>query len=88
MANPFDDFRDSPTAPARRVFIITPHDTQPLPVATKAIRADGAGVIVLRPIGSSADIPHPVLPGERIDVCASHVRATGTSGQSVIIGYA
>ncbi|MGC6401649.1 spike base protein, RCAP_Rcc01079 family [Sphingomonas sp. FW199] len=88
MVNPFDDFRDSPTAPARRAFVIVPSDSDPLPLVTKAIRADGNGVITLRPVGSTVEVAHPVLGGERIDVRTSHVRATGTTGQTIIIGYA
>lgn len=86
MSDPI--FTDSPSAPARRCFVVTPHDSQPLPYIAKALRADGAGSITFRPIGQDQDVSHPVLAGERIDVHASHVRATGTTGQTVIVGYA
>lgn len=88
MSNPFSDVVDSPSSPARRCFVVTPHDSNALPFVTKALRADGNGVITFRPIGQETDISHPVLAGERIDVCATHVRLTGTSGQTAIVGYA
>ncbi|MDZ7893622.1 MAG: hypothetical protein U5M50_00925 [Sphingobium sp.] len=70
------------------VFVITPDDDDPLPFVTKSIRAGGDGVITLRAVDSEVDVAHPVFDGERIDVRTSHVRATGTSGQTTIIGYA
>lgn len=88
MSDNFTSFDDNPSAPARRCFVITPHDSNALTHVTKAIRADGNGVVTFRPVGQSQDVTHPVLAGERIDVRASHVRATGTSGQTVLIGYA
>lgn len=86
-----DNFRnhgDAVSSPARRCFVITPNDVEPLPFVTKSIRADGDGVITLRAIDSEVDVAHPVISGERIDVRISHVRAAGTSGQTIIIGYA
>lgn len=88
MSDNFNSFEDSPSAPARRCFVITAHDSNALPHVTKAIRADGNGVITFRPVGQAQDVAHPVLAGERIDVRASHVRLTGTTGQTVLIGYA
>lgn len=88
MSDPFDTFGDSPDSPALRCFVIVPHDSDALPFVTKAIRADAAGTIRFRPVGQNEDVTHPVLAGERIDVRASHVRATGTTGQTSIIGYA
>jgi hypothetical protein len=88
MANPFDGFSDSPSSPAQRCFVVTPNDSDALPFVTKALRADLAGIITFRPAGQSQDVAHPVQAGERIDVRARHVRAMGTSGQTVIVGYA
>lgn len=88
MSDSFESFGDSPSSPAQRCFAITPHDSNALPAVTKAIRADGAGAIRFRPVGQDQDVTHPVLAGERIDVRATHVRTTGTTGQTTIIGYA
>ena len=74
MADLFESFGDNPSGPARRCFVVTPHNSNALPYVTKAIRADGNGTITFRPVGQSEDIAHPVLAGERIDVHATHVR--------------
>ena len=76
------------SSPARRCFVITPHDIDEQPVIMKAIRADGDGVITFRAVDETTDTAHPVIAGERIDVRITHVRATGTTGQTTIIGYA
>lgn len=88
MADNFSMYTDSVTSPARRCFTITPHDTNELAILPKAIRAPSDGVIALRAVGSDADVLHPVLAGERIDVRAQYVRATGTTVTGTIIGYA
>ncbi|KEZ15286.1 hypothetical protein CP98_04522 [Sphingobium yanoikuyae] len=77
---------DSPIAPARRCYVVTPHDSNPLPFISKALRAGGDGTITLRTVESDADVLHPVRNGERIDVRASYVRATGTNVS--VIAYA
>lgn len=84
----FDNENDQSSGPASRCFVITPHATNPLPLLTKAIRAPSDGVIRLRPFGSEADVDHPVLAGERIDMRISHVRVAGTTVTGTIIGYA
>lgn len=79
-------FRTGPMGPAVHCFTITPHDTNPLPVVPKAIRAGGAGTITLRALDSATDVAHPVADGEVIPVVATHIRATGTDVS--VIGYA
>lgn len=74
--------------PARQCFVITPNDDNDLDPMPKAIRADGDGVIAILPHGSSVSVEHPVVDGERIDVICRRVLATGTTGQTNIIGYA
>lgn len=86
MSDLFPPSSDSPIAPARRCFAVTPHDTNSLPFVTKALRAGGNGTIMLRPMDGDADVSHPVKDGERIDVRVTHVRATGTN--VTVIGYA
>jgi hypothetical protein len=81
---------DYPTGligPASHVFTITPHNTDPLPVQPRAIRAGADGTITLRARDSEADVAHPVKAGEYIIAIISHIRATGTSA-GTIIGYA
>lgn len=85
-SDPFSTLADSATAPARRCFTITPHDTNEVAIVTKAIRSGGDGTVTLRAVDSDADVAHPVRNGERIDVRVRFVRATGTNVS--LIGYA
>lgn len=80
------DYVGGSSAPAQHVFVVVPDDDDPLPVMPKAIRAGGDGTIVLRAIGSGADVAHPVRNGEVIPAIVSHIRATGTDVS--VIGYA
>ena len=47
MADEFSNVEDV-SSPARNVFLITPHATNPLAITPKAIRADNAGTITFR----------------------------------------
>lgn len=87
MVDRFSNFSDSVIAPARDMFLITPHATNEIDPLPKAIRADGAGVIVLRAVDSTNDVTINVVAGERIDVRAKYIRASGTT-VSVIHGLA
>ncbi len=73
--------------PSEDCFIVTPHDTDPLPKVIKAFRADGDGVIVFRPFASDEDVAHPVKDGEIVSVITQYIRDSGTSGQTSIVGY-
>lgn len=84
----FGAHNDTTSSPARQCFIILPNDSQPISPLPKALRADEDGVITLRAVDSDADIAHPVRAGEVIAVRAAYVRATGTTGQTSIMGYA
>lgn len=77
---------DGASYPARKCWVVTPHNSNALPDVTKALRAGGAGTITFRPAGSSADVAHPVLEGEILNVRATHVRSTGTNVS--VIAYA
>jgi hypothetical protein len=85
MADPYPSVFDSLVAPARQMFLITPHATNEVDPVPKAIRADGAGTIAFRAIGSTADVTVNVVAGEVIVVRPLYVRATGTT-VSVIHG--
>jgi len=81
------EYQDSVQSPGRKMFLITPHATNAIDPIPKAIRADDAGVIVLRAVDSSADVTVNVAAGEVLDVRAKYIRASGTT-VSVIHGYA
>lgn len=87
MADLFGTFTDTVATPARRCFVITPHDANELAVLPKAIRAPSDGVITLRAVDSEADVAHPVLAGEVVAVRAAYIRATGTTVTGTIVGY-
>lgn len=75
----FSRFSDSPSAPARRMFDITPHDSAEVDPLPKAIRADGEGTVTLRAAGSDADVTVTMTAGEILPVRALHIRAAGTT---------
>jgi hypothetical protein len=79
MADEFSNVEEL-IAPARNVFLIAPHATNPLPSITKAIRCNVAGTITFRAVDDAADVTMTMAVGERIDVRASHVRVAGTTG--------
>ena len=83
MADSFSNSSDSVSAPGRQVFLITPHDTNPLATVPKAIRANGAGNIVFRTVGSAADVTLAVVAGEVLAMRAEYIRATGTTVASI-----
>lgn len=79
MADKFKRAIDSVEAPARNMFLITPHATNEVNPVPKAIRANTAGTIALRAVGSAADVSITVAAGEVIPVRALFVRVTGTT---------
>lgn len=79
---------DKVSDPGRRMWLITPHNTEPLGWLTKALRFDNAGTVKFKPVDSDDDVTLNVVAGERIDVRATHVRATGTTNGLIIHGQA
>lgn len=81
----FDNHADAPVAPARAPFAIVPSDTQVLPPIIKGIYVGTGGTVVLRGVESNSDVSYVNLPdASYIAVCASHVRATGTTATNLI----
>ena len=88
MSNDFENFADSPTAPALVCYAIVPSDTEALPHLTKALYIGEGGDVVLRSALGEADVTFANLPsGYILDVRARAVRATGTTA-SAIVGLA
>lgn len=69
--------------PARKVFLITPSDSERLPVAVKAIRADAAGAITFRTVGSNADVTMNFAAGEERAYRVEYIRDTGTDAIAI-----
>lgn len=78
MADPFSNV-DYVDAPARKMFLITPDDTQEINPIPKAIRADNAGTVTLRAVSSLADVQLTMAAGEVLPVRAKYIRVTGTT---------
>lgn len=79
MADEFSNIEEV-SSPARNVFLIAPHATNPLPNIPKAIRCDVAGTIAFRAVDDAADVSMTMAAGEILPVRVQYVRATGTSG--------
>lgn len=65
-------------SPASLVFVITPDDGNDLAVPTRAIRADGAGDVVLVTAGGSA-VTCKFAAAETRPIRAVRILATGTT---------
>lgn len=76
MADKFANVPDDVTAPARKMFVITPSNSfiDPLP---KAIRANAAGSITLQAVESDTPVTLDMAAGEVLAVRAIKVTAAG-----------
>jgi hypothetical protein len=78
-------YADSAIAPARAPFAITPSDTERLPAPTKAIYVGTGGAVVVRGVDAAADVTYRNVPGgSYLIICASHVRASGTTAADLV----
>ncbi|NQX94812.1 MAG: hypothetical protein HRT64_07845 [Erythrobacter sp.] len=83
--DPFSNTLESVVAPASDCFAITPHDTDDLPKATKALFIGVGGDVVLQPVSGSGDITFRNLPdGSVLDVRVRAIRATGTTAANLV----
>lgn len=83
--DPFEEYRDSPVAPARDAFAITPQDGADLSVAPKAIYVGTGGSVVLRGVDSSGDTVFAnVATGTILPVRVRAIRATGTTASDIV----
>lgn len=85
MADPFENFGDSPLAPSRSVRTVAPHDTDPLPTLPKALYVGTGGHVTLRCADDTADVVFRNVPsGSIIRARARFVRATGTTAADIL----
>lgn len=79
MADEFGNVEDV-GSPARNVFLIVPHATNPLPTIPKAIRCDVAGTLAFRACDDATDVTITMAAGEVLAVRVGWVRVAGTAG--------
>lgn len=88
MADKFASTSDMQTAPARNASAVTPHDSNALANVAKALYIGGAGQVVCRLVGDSADVTFVGLAaGTILPVRAAYVRATNTTATSIVALY-
>jgi hypothetical protein len=82
MADPFETYTTSLTAPARRHFAITPADSD-LAIVPRALFVTGDGNLVIRD-QEGTDLPYAVTAGMIVPFHAVQVRAATTA---TVIGW-
>ena len=85
--DPFSSSTDSLIAPAQNAFAIIPHPSDDLPSFTKAIYVGSGGDVVLRAVGSDADVTFANVPsGTILPVRARALRDSSTA--TALVGLA
>lgn len=88
MTDYFQSTADSVSAPARRAFAVTPHDTTALPDIPKALFVGTGGAIAMRGVDGTADQLWKNVPaGAILPFRARYVRATGTTAGDILALY-
>jgi hypothetical protein len=81
----FVNFQSGLQSPPRNTFIITPSDTNELPIVTRAIYVGGTGDITLRLAGDiGSQLIKSVPSGTMLPLRARQVYATGTGATQLI----
>ena len=78
MVDQFAAYSSALDSPASDVFPITPNDASNLAMATRAIRANGAGDVVLVTVAGN-ERTCKFAAGETRPIRATRVKATGTT---------
>jgi hypothetical protein len=89
MTDPYNNFLDTVSAPARSAKAVTTHNTNPLPGgACKALFVGGSGNIACRLMGDDTDVTFTGLTaGTILPVRATHVRTTSTTATAIVALY-
>jgi hypothetical protein len=87
MADEFANLSDSASAPASNAVAVVPHATNPLADISKALFIGGAGNLVCRLVGDTADVTFTgVQAGQILPIRVSHVRSA-TTATSIVALY-
>lgn len=78
MTDLFSEYSPGLDSPAEHMFVITPHDTNALAIATRAIRVTVGGVLVVTGVDGN-DCACNFASGETRPIRATHVKSTGSS---------
>lgn len=87
MADPFQTYGDSVSAPAARAVAVVPHDVNPLADVPKALFVGTGGNLVLRGSGNVDVTFRNVADGSVLPFRAQFVRATGTTAADILALY-
>ena len=83
--DPYQGSVANPMSPAETCFAITPHDSDDLPRATKAIYVGQGGNLCVRPVRNDADVTFVNVPdGAILDLRLRAVRLTGTTASGLV----
>lgn len=83
--DPFNSSTDNLISPARNAFAITPHDTDTLPNATKALFVGTGGNLAVRLVDATSDVVFTNLPsGTVLAVRVAAVRISGTTATDLV----
>lgn len=83
--DPFKEVTETITAPARDCFSLVTSDSEDIARATKAIYVGEGGDIVLRAVGSQADVTLANVPtGAILPIRVRAVRVTGTTAGGIV----
>lgn len=84
MPDEYSAFSRTLTSPAEDGFAITPHDTNDLAAATKAIYVGGAGAVSLVTVRGTTLTFGGLAAGSILPVRATRVRSTGTTATLLV----
>lgn len=88
MADPYNNFLDTVSSPARSAKAVTTHNTNPLAGGTsKALYVGVSGDIACRLVGDDADVLIKAAPVGILPVRVTHVRTTSTTATNILALY-